>query len=156
RHSSGRVSNRDNLSMRTPRPNRPTAPATAKGPLASLDFLRAAFESLQTNVFIADPKLTLVYANKRALDTLRTLEGELRKVFGIGVDELIGGSIHRFHRDKDRIERLLHDRSALPHETQFTFGAVTLETRINGIYDDAGKGLGYIVHWEDVTQRKRV
>src|SRR5262245_44326950 len=110
--------------MHTPRPTRPTAPATAKGPLTSLDFLRAAFESLQTNVFIADPSLTLVYANKRALDTLRSLEGDLRKVFGVGADDVVGGSIHRFHRDRGQVERILRDPKALPHQTEFTFGAV--------------------------------
>jgi methyl-accepting chemotaxis protein len=135
-----------------------TRPAarSQSGPLASVEFLRAAFGSLQTNVFIADPQLNLVYANDRALATLRGLEGELRKAFGVGVDELVGGSIHRFHRDPRKVERLLRNPAALPHQTEFSFGAVTLETRINGIFGPAEEVLGYIVHWDDVTQRKRV
>src|SRR5262249_60429325 len=110
-------------------PAKRTAAPTARGPLASPDFLRAAFGSLQTNVFIADPKLTLIYANDRALETLRGLEGELRKAFGIGVDELLGGSIHRFHRDPRTVEGILKNPTALPHQAVFSFGAVTLETR---------------------------
>src|SRR5262245_24662332 len=137
-------------------PAKRTAAPTARGPLASPDFLRAAFGSLQTNVFIADPKLNLIYANDRALETLRGLEGEVRKAFGIGVDEFVGGSIHRFHRDARMVERVLHNPAALPHQTVFTFGAVTLETRINGIFGPAREVLGYIVHWEDVTHRRRV
>jgi methyl-accepting chemotaxis protein len=128
-----------------------TAAAVAKGPLASPEFLRAAFGSLQTNVFIADPKFNLIYANDRALTTLRGLEGELRKAFGIGVDELVGGSIHRFHRDPRQVERILRDPAALPHQAEFSFGAVTLQTRINGVFGTGGEVLGYVVHWEDVT-----
>src|SRR5262245_63967864 len=98
--------------------------------LGTAEFLHGAFESLQTNVFIADPKLNLIYANDRAMETLRGLEGELRKAFGIGVDDIVGGSIHRFHRDSRTVERILRNPAALPHETRFSFGAVTLQARI--------------------------
>lgn len=132
------------------------AAATGNRILDSDEFLLAAFGSLQTNVFIADPNLNLIYANQRAMETLRGLESEIRKVFGVGLDEMIGGSIHRFHHDKSKVERILRDPAALPHSSVFSFGAVTLETRINGIYDADRKVLGYIVHWDDVTQRRRV
>jgi methyl-accepting chemotaxis protein len=128
-----------------------TAVPASTGPLASLDFLRAAFASLQANVFIADPKLTLVYANDRALETLRGLDGELRKAFGVGAADVVGGSIHRFHKDPRTVERVLRNPAALPHHTEFRFGAVALETRINGIFGPAEEVLGYVVTWEDVT-----
>ena len=121
------------------------------GLLASADFLRAAFGSLQANVFVADPRLNLIYANDRALGTLRGFEGEIRKAFGIGVDDVVGGSIHRFHRDRRTVERILRNPTALPHQAEFSFGAVTLQTRINGIYGPDEEVLGYVVHWEDVT-----
>ena len=132
------------------------ASPSANGQLmTSSDFLAAALASLQTNVFVADAKLTVIYANDRALETLRRIEGELRKAFGVGVDDIIGGSIHRFHRDPRKVERILRNPTALPHQAEFTFGNVTLETRINGIFAPTGEALGYTVHWEDVTHRKR-
>jgi methyl-accepting chemotaxis protein len=131
-------------------PTHATAPP-APGPLASAEFLRAAFGNLQTNVFIADTKLNLIYANDRALDTLRGIEHEVRKAFGVGVDEMVGGSIHRFHRDRRAVERILRNPSALPHQAEFTFGAVTLQTRINAVYGPGEEVIGYVVHWEDVT-----
>src|SRR5262249_52272444 len=138
--------------------NGPTQSAvpTLNGQLTSPDFLRAAFGSLQTNVFIADPKLTLIYANDRALQTLRGIEGEIRKVFEVGVDESVGGPIHRFHRDRRKVERILRTPAALPHETEFAFGAVTLRARINGIFGPAEEVLGYVVNWEDASQRRQV
>ncbi|HEX3152758.1 MAG TPA: methyl-accepting chemotaxis protein [Gemmataceae bacterium] len=124
--------------------------------LASAAFLRSAIDGVQTNVFIADPKLTIVYANDRALETLRGFEGEVRKAFGVGVDEIIGGSIHRFHRDARSVERILRNPAALPHRAEFSFGAVTLQARINAVFGADSEVLGYIVCWEDVTYRLKL
>jgi hypothetical protein len=55
--------------------------------------------SLQTNIFFADSKFNLVYANPKAIETLREIEDEVKKTFRVSVDEILGGSIHRFHKD---------------------------------------------------------
>ena len=65
----------------------------------SLEGLKNALEALQTNVMIADPELRIAYVNGRALATLKMIGGEIRKSFGVGVEEILGGSIHRFHKD---------------------------------------------------------
>src|SRR5262245_17519428 len=132
--------------------------ATANGPdhRFTSDFLRAAFGSLQTNVFIADPKLSIIYANDRALETLRGLADELRKAFGVESDEIVGGSIHRFHKDPRRIERILRNPSALPHQAEFSFGKITLQAKINGIFGPGDEIMGYIVNWEDVSYRLKL
>ncbi len=141
------------------RPRRKTAstavPST-NGYMESLDFLRASLSNVQANIFVADPAFTIVFANERALQTLRSIEDELRKAFGLSVDEVVGGSIHRFHKDKSRVERILKNPTALPHETAFTFGNVTLKTTINGVFSSSNEVLGYIVNWEDVTQQLRI
>jgi methyl-accepting chemotaxis protein len=138
-----------------PRNARP-APAASRrtDPMASPELVRATLDGVQTNIFLADPDLTLVYANRRALETLRGLEGELRRVFGVGPDEVVGGSIHRFHRDKARVEQVLRNPAALPHRAEFTFGAVTLETRISAVLGRGDEVLGYVVAWDDVTYRQ--
>src|SRR5262245_13923203 len=59
----------------------------AAGMLASPQFLKAALDDVQTNVFVADPTFRLIFANARALATLRGIEPEVRKAFGVGVDE---------------------------------------------------------------------
>ncbi len=139
------------MSLRNSRPKRATRRAD---PMASLDFVKATLDDVQTNILLADAQLNLIYANPRALETLRGLESELRRAFGIGVDELIGGSIHRFHRDAKKVERILNNPNSLPHQTMFSFGAVTLETRINGIFGPDKEVLGYVVAWEDVSYRQ--
>ena len=110
-------------------------------------------EHVQTNIMIADLDLRLSYLNKKALDTLHDIESEIRDVFGVGVEEIVGGSIHRFHRDPDAIEVILKDPNALPRHATFSFGQVTLETRINRIHNNAGDHTGYVVGWEDVSEK---
>src|SRR4051794_3863913 len=101
--------------------------------LGDLRLSHAALDAVQANVFVADPNLTLVYMNPKAARTMQSLGPEIQRVFGIGLAQVLGGSIHRFHKDPKRVERILHDPSALPHDAAFTFGSVTLDTHINRI-----------------------
>jgi len=145
------------LPMSTPPESRhPPAPAQNNGQLDSLDFVRAGLASLQANVFLADSTSTIVYINDRAQDTLRALEDEIRKAFGIDVEDIVGSSLSRFHKDKRRIERILRNPAALPHEVEFTLGSVTMLARINGIFGPTHDLLGYVVTWDDVTEWRRL
>jgi methyl-accepting chemotaxis protein len=137
------------------RPGATTAPGP-NGQLDSLEFVRAGLESVQTNIFVADARFTIIFANDRALRTLRGMADEIRKAFSVDVERIVGGSIHRFHKDPRGVERILRNPAALPHSANFTFGAVTLETRINGVFSASQELLGYIVNWEDVSERKRM
>src|SRR5262249_5393025 len=75
------------------------------------------------------------------------------KAFNVDVDDIVGGSIHRFHKNPRSVERILRNPAALPHEAKFTFGSITLQTRINGIFGPGQELLGYIVNWEDVSDK---
>ena len=118
--------------------------------------LRAALDSVEANIFIADLELRLVYLNRAAESTVAGLDEQLRGAFRVGVNELLGGSIHRFHKDPSRVEGILQQPGALPHTAVFGFGGITLSTRINGIRDDEGRLHGYVVAWEDVTEKRKV
>jgi methyl-accepting chemotaxis protein len=129
-------------------------PAARKSLLDSLTAMQASLSAVRTNVFIADVSLNLVYANPHALETLRVIRGEIKEAFGVEIDDMIGGSIHRFHKDARRVERILHNPASLPHQAEFTFGQVTLQTNINAIKGPDQEVLGYIVNWENVTYWK--
>ncbi|GAB6901494.1 hypothetical protein JCM9957A_45840 [Kineosporia succinea] len=115
--------------------------------------LRAALDSVHVNCFIADMNLTLVWANRLAFATLGELAPKIHASFGVSLHDLMGGSIHRFHKDPSRIERILAEPGALPRVAVFSFGGVTLRTMINAITDTDGQRLGYIVAWDNVTDR---
>ena len=122
---------------------------------AHLAAARPVLDSLRTNVFVASLDLELVYANPMAMQTMRAIEGEFSREFGIPISSILGGSIHRFHRNPERVERILHGHGSLPHEAAFSFGAVTLSTQIGALDGPGRQRLGYIVTWQDISQLKR-
>lgn len=115
---------------------------------------QAVLECVQANIFVADLELRIVYMNQRAGRTVRGIATDVRAAFGLDVGEILGGSIHRFHRDPARVERILHDPSKFPHNASFTFGTTTLTTVINGITDSKGTLIGYVVNWSDSSRQK--
>lgn len=133
----------------------PAAPDRSETPLTLTEHLEAwapVLDATGTNVFVADTQFTLVFANRRAMTTLRTIEPHIISSFGLRVDEVMGGSIHRFHRSPERIERILTERGfSLPHQASFTFGGVTLSTVIDRISLTGQGTIGYLVAWEDTT-----
>ena len=76
---------RDTSKTRPARKARPSG----NGQLDSLAFVRASLAHVQTNVFLADPALTLIYANERALQTLRGLADEMVQQIDVALVETI-------------------------------------------------------------------
>ena len=129
----------------------PAPPAGPADPLADSVSLRAALDSVRANVFVANTDFEIVYMNDRAGETMAQIEPELKRTFGVGLREVLHGSIHRFHKDPARVERILRTPGALPHKATFTFGSITLRTEINAFRRPDGTVTGWIVNWEDVT-----
>ncbi|MEE9258114.1 MAG: PAS domain-containing methyl-accepting chemotaxis protein [Nitrospinaceae bacterium] len=123
--------------------------------MSSSKKLLSSLNSVQANVLIADTDFNLVYANERAISTLKDIEEDIEKEFRVRVEDIVGGSIHRFHKDPRQIERILENPRTLPHETEFSFGTITLKATINGIFDANGKVSGYVVNWDNVTEQKK-
>jgi len=122
--------------------------------LAGMEGQRATLEAVRANMFLADTNFEIVYANQRAYETLATIAREVGAAFGVDTDDIVGGSIHRFHKNPRAVERILRSPTALPHEARFTFGTVTLRSTINAVRVD-GQVAGYIVNWEDVSEQER-
>jgi methyl-accepting chemotaxis protein len=123
--------------------------------MSSTTHLHAMLDSVQANVLVADTEFKLIYANPKAVDTLGTIADEIKNEFRIGLDQIVGNSIHQFHKDPERIERILKNPRALPHTAEFTFAGITLKAEVNGIFLPNGDVGGYIVNWENVTEKKK-
>lgn len=113
----------------------------------------AALDSMHTNCFVADSDLQLVWMNRKARETMRMLGPVIEATFGVASDELLSGSIHRFHQDPARIDEILATPGALPRAAKFSFGGVTLQTQVNAVTDANGDRRGYIAVWENVSER---
>lgn len=113
-------------------------------------------DEMQANVMVADLDLTMVFANKRAIQTFRLIEKEIMNAFHVSVNEMLGGSIHRFHRNPARVESILRDPTAFPRKASFNFGETTLETRIHRVAHPGEPIFCYVVVWEEVSDRMRL
>ena len=112
----------------------------------------SSLNKVQANILVADADFNLIFANENALKTLGMIKEQIYTEFGVSINDIVGGSIHRFHKDPGRIEKILRNPSALPHTAEFTFGDVTLAATINATTHASGMISGYIVNWEDVSQ----
>jgi methyl-accepting chemotaxis protein len=125
----------------------------ATGRLGSdIESLRAVVDAMQTRVMVADMDMNLVFVNQLALSTLRSIERHIVDSFGVTVDHLLDGSIHRFHKDPARIEKILRDTSSLPRPVQFQFGPLTLQGQVNVLRLN-GEVRGWVLNWEDMTEQ---
>ena len=93
----------------------------------------SSLNKVQANILVADTDFNLIFANENAVKTLGVIKEQIYAEFGVSINDIVGGSIHRFHKDPGRIEKILRNPSALPHTAEFTFGDVTLAATINCI-----------------------
>jgi len=122
---------------------------------SSSTHLHSVLDCVQTNLLLADTDFKLVYANSKAIETLGEIEDEIKKEFRVSLDQIVGKSIHQFHKDPNKIEKILKNPRALPHTAEFSFGEVTLKANINGVFLPNGDIGGYVVNWENVTEKKK-
>ncbi len=117
--------------------------------------LRSVVDNLGTNVLIANADRDLVYMNERSEETLRAIEGIVQDELGVTVDELVGGSLDRFHGARAKeIAKTLSKPKNMPLKTDIRLGPLTLALEVNAAYNDEGEYIGQVVNWEDVTQAR--
>jgi hypothetical protein len=131
----------------------PTVEAPRMDVASTLAAVTPVLDSVSACVLIADRELTLRWINRAAMRVLREIEPEVQAVLGMSVDDMVGGSIDRFHRDPGRIERILAQRDGftLPHQAEFAFGSVTFTANVDR-FVASGFDLGYLVTFNDVSR----
>ncbi len=99
----------------------------------------------------------ILYMNQAMKEIVSQMEAEMKKSFGVGASEVMGGSIHRFHQDPDRIRKILETLS--PGEVRknqvMDIGGISLLSTTERLEDPAtGELLGYMTIFRDVTSDK--
>ncbi len=118
--------------------------------------LQSVVDKLGTNVLISNKDFELVYMNERSEETLRAVEDVIQKELGLSVDELIGGSLDRFHGSRAKeIRKTLSNPKNLPVKTDIRLGPLTLALEVNAIYDEEGEYVGQVVNWEEATEARK-
>jgi methyl-accepting chemotaxis protein len=119
--------------------------------------LTTAIENAGTNIMIADAEDKVIFVNKAAVTTLKKVEGDLRQYLpGFDLERVMGGSIHRYHKNPDAIRDIL--RRLGPGDVrkgEITPGNLYFVHQTRGIFDDKGQKLGHMVEWRDATAEKK-
>ncbi|MFZ1085569.1 MAG: methyl-accepting chemotaxis protein [Terracidiphilus sp.] len=114
-----------------------------------------ALDALPVNAMFCDRELILRFLNRSSLKTLRTLQQYLP----CPVDQVVGQSIHIFHRNQENIDRILGNkqhqgRHHLPHKATIALGPVMLDLEVEPMTDERGGFIGACVVWGVSTQGK--
>jgi hypothetical protein len=114
-----------------------------------------ALDALPVNAMFCDRDLILRYLNRASRQTLLTLQEHLP----VPVSEIVGKSIHIFHRNQANIDRILgskHSRGTheLPHKATIALGPVMLDLEVAPMVGERGEYIGACVVWGVSTQGK--
>ena len=121
-----------------------------------LDVMSDIMEHAPINIMIANVEEDIVFVNKKARDVLSSVESDIAQYIpGFRASEVVGGSIHRYHKDPEPIKQML--RAMGPGDSRqgvITPGPYLFEHETRPLYNKNGEKLGYIVQWNDETARR--
>jgi hypothetical protein len=132
---------------RTPATAPPPDAAAPAGPMDDPGFGQHVLDSMQANIFVADPNFVIVYANPRALSTLRGMDTEP------ATRDIMGTSLMRLTREPQDLEKQLRDPAFRGGGALLTVGQHTMGAQLNRIAGTDGRHLGYSVSWADITAK---
>ena len=112
-----------------------------------------ALDALPCNAMFCDRELILRYLNRASRKTLLSLQQHLP----VPVDQIVGKSIHIFHKAPDQVEKILggkqnHGGHKLPHKATIELGPVKLDLNVEPMIDERGEYCGAVVLWGVSTQ----
>ncbi len=145
-HGSGRTSA---VVMESEEPEQAASDAAVE---RSFEF---ALDALPCNAMFCDRQLTLRYMNRSARKMMLSLE----KYLPVPVDQIVGKSIHIFHKSPARIDTVLgamdhHGTDHLPHTATIELGPAKLDLNVEPMTGDDGEFVGAVVVWGVNTQEK--
>ncbi len=122
----------------------------------NLEIMKDILEHAPINIMIADVDENIVFINHQAREILTAVEEELATYIpGFKVSEVIGGSIHRYHKDPAIIRNVLaHLQPGDSHQGEICPGHFIFEHETRALFDRQGNRSGYVVQWTDVTARR--
>lgn len=124
-------------------------------PEAAIDhYFEYALDALPCNAMFCDRELILRYLNWSSRKTLQTLQEYLP----VPVDQIVGKTIHIFHKAPPRIDTIMgarhpQGRHQLPHKATIELGPVKLDLEVEPMKNERGEYVGAVVLWGVSTQR---
>lgn len=112
--------------------------------------IRQALDVAATNMMVADPGYNIVYGNASLRAMLAAAESDIRKDLPrFSAATVVGTNIDVFHKNPAH-QRGMLDRLNSPHKTRLHIGGRRFDLIVNPVIA-AGKRLGTVVEWKDMT-----
>jgi methyl-accepting chemotaxis protein len=113
-----------------------------------------ALDALDCNAMFCDRDLILRYLNRSSRKTLL----KLQQYLPVPVDQIVGKSIHIFHKAPENVEKILGGKRhngvhRLPHKVTIALGPVKLDLAIEPMLDERGTYIGAAVVWGVSSQQ---
>ena len=116
-----------------------------------------ALDAANAAVTMIDRDFKITYVNQGAKKQFKILEPQLRTLFpGFDTDKLVGTCIDSFHKDPQRVRRMLDDPRNLPHHADIQAGPLTLALSVSAINDLEGNYIGNTLEWLNVTESRKL
>lgn len=115
------------------------------------DKYKQIFESIPTNVMLADKNGIITELNAASEKTLK----EIEHLLPIKVNQIKGRSYDVFHANPAHQKNLLADPRNLPHQAIIEVGEEKLDLLVSPLYDTNDEFAGPIVTWSVVTEKLR-
>lgn len=116
-----------------------------------------ALDQLQANVFFCDADLTLKYINQKGMQTLQTISQTIKEQLNLSVDGMLGINLDVIHKARaQEIRNILSNPKNFPYRSVIKLGSLSLDLNINILYNETNQIEGYIVNWDDVTEKIRL
>lgn len=114
-----------------------------------------ALDAGSAAIMLADADFKIVYASKSVLDVLRIHQHVIKsRIPSFDPDNVVGQSIDIFHKNTEMQRKILERLGPDGHEANLEMDDVILELKISKIENDDGDGIGFVVEWADVSERR--
>lgn len=119
--------------------------------LNDVALLRDILDQAPVNTMIADLEFNIIYINQSSVNSFGS---DMAGIFsGFDADKILGESIHQYHDDPKKIEKVLKKlKPGQVHDVFVYPGNLTLSLKIRVLVNGKGEKCGYIGHWENKTQ----
>lgn len=120
----------------------------------------AMLNACTENVFVCDAtqENTLYWMNETAKQSLQDMKSNLKNEMGVDADAILDGSIHRYHKDPDKIRNVLKGMAASgsTHKMDIPLGRYILQTQVRPLNSTTGELIGFVACWKDVSAERRL
>lgn len=114
--------------------------------------LTSMVNSSPINIMFASPDSIIQYMNPASSKTLRQIEQHLPR----RVDDIVGDTFDVFHKNPQRISKIVASGTELPLRSNIALGPETIDLLISPIFNKTGEYLGAMATWTLITEQLKL